>query len=222
MLHCIKRCGFLDLFVEEWLWTLCDFVGKVMFSSSLMFENFLTIEQRRIIAMHIVEASNRCGNGRLIRGAVQVLAQGWPCLGLTIRALARAVGKRLRIAPSTDTSPLFKQNAMARAACDPLWGTNEHFVSSMSHELRTPLRSQACCPLTLMLLCCIHRTQVIEELKSLVDNKRALSEQHTARSAHATMLLCFNHRTQLIEEPRSLSEHKQAVSTTYRTPCVRR
>ena len=35
-----------------------------MFSSSLLYGNFLTIEQRRLIAMRIVEESNRCVPGQ--------------------------------------------------------------------------------------------------------------------------------------------------------------
>ncbi|GAX76781.1 hypothetical protein CEUSTIGMA_g4227.t1 [Chlamydomonas eustigma] len=53
------KAGLTSLYVEEWLWTLGDFMGKVMFSSSLLYGNFLTIEQRRLIAMRIVEESNR-------------------------------------------------------------------------------------------------------------------------------------------------------------------
>ena len=44
---------------EEWLWGIGDFLGKVMFASSLLYGNFLTIEQRRLIAMRIVEEANR-------------------------------------------------------------------------------------------------------------------------------------------------------------------
>ena len=36
-----------------------DFIGKVMFSSSLLYGNFLTIEQRRLIAMRAVEEGNK-------------------------------------------------------------------------------------------------------------------------------------------------------------------
>ena len=32
-----------------------------MFSSSLMYGNFVTMEQRRLMAMRIVEEGNRCG-----------------------------------------------------------------------------------------------------------------------------------------------------------------
>lgn len=33
--------------------------GKVMFSSSLLYGNFLTLEQRKLVAMRIIEESNR-------------------------------------------------------------------------------------------------------------------------------------------------------------------
>ena len=36
-----------------------DFLGKVMFSSSLLYGNFITIEQRRLMAMHAVEEGNK-------------------------------------------------------------------------------------------------------------------------------------------------------------------
>ena len=49
----------VPLGVEEWLWTCADFLGKVAFSSSLLQGNFLTLEQRRLIAMRIVEEGNR-------------------------------------------------------------------------------------------------------------------------------------------------------------------
>lgn len=52
--------GLVDIRTEEWTWCACDFLGKVMFSSSLLHGNFLTIEQRRLIAMRIVEEGNRC------------------------------------------------------------------------------------------------------------------------------------------------------------------
>jgi len=49
----------IPLVTEEWMWTCFDFMGKVMFSSSLLQGNFLTIEQRRLITMRIVEEGNR-------------------------------------------------------------------------------------------------------------------------------------------------------------------
>jgi signal transduction histidine kinase len=53
------KLGIVDINTEEWMWTVFDFMGKVMFSSSLLQGNFLTIEQRRLIAMRIVEEGNR-------------------------------------------------------------------------------------------------------------------------------------------------------------------
>ncbi len=41
------------------LWGLVDFLGKVMFSSSLLQSNFITMEQRRVLAMKLVEESRR-------------------------------------------------------------------------------------------------------------------------------------------------------------------
>ncbi|GLC56046.1 hypothetical protein PLESTB_001058700 [Pleodorina starrii] len=55
----IVKLGLVDVHTEEWMWCVCDFLGKVMFSSSLLHGNFLTIEQRRLIAMRIVEEGNR-------------------------------------------------------------------------------------------------------------------------------------------------------------------
>ncbi|GFH12211.1 uncharacterized protein HaLaN_07851, partial [Haematococcus lacustris] len=55
----LVKGGFLTLNQEEWAWSVADFLGKVMFSSSLLQGNFLTIEQRRLIAMRIVEEGNR-------------------------------------------------------------------------------------------------------------------------------------------------------------------
>ncbi|GFR47594.1 hypothetical protein Agub_g9328 [Astrephomene gubernaculifera] len=55
----VVKLGLVDVYVEEWLWCVGDFLGKVMFSSSLLHGNFLTIEQRRLIAMRIVEEGNR-------------------------------------------------------------------------------------------------------------------------------------------------------------------
>ena len=46
---------------EELMWTLADFLGKVMFSSSLLYSNLLTIEERRRIAMRVIEETNRQG-----------------------------------------------------------------------------------------------------------------------------------------------------------------
>ncbi len=55
----VAKLNLVDVQTEEWLWCGCDFLGKVMFSSSLLHGNFLTIEQRRLIAMRIVEEGNR-------------------------------------------------------------------------------------------------------------------------------------------------------------------
>ncbi|PNW86121.1 hypothetical protein CHLRE_02g074150v5 [Chlamydomonas reinhardtii] len=55
----VVKMGLVDIRTEEWTWCACDFLGKVMFSSSLLHGNFLTIEQRRLIAMRIVEEGNR-------------------------------------------------------------------------------------------------------------------------------------------------------------------
>ncbi|KAG1671643.1 hypothetical protein FOA52_006874 [Chlamydomonas sp. UWO 241] len=54
-----SSCGLLSHSTEELLWTTCDFCGKVMFSSSLLYGNFLTLEQRKLVAMRIIEESNR-------------------------------------------------------------------------------------------------------------------------------------------------------------------
>ncbi|GAX76579.1 hypothetical protein CEUSTIGMA_g4025.t1 [Chlamydomonas eustigma] len=53
------KLGLVSIHTEEWLWTAGDFLGKVLFSSSLLYGNFLTMEQRRLIAMRMVEEGNR-------------------------------------------------------------------------------------------------------------------------------------------------------------------
>ncbi|MEW5298365.1 MAG: hypothetical protein WDW36_001497 [Sanguina aurantia] len=55
----LVKLGLVSVATEEWLWCVGDFLGKVMFSSSLLHGNFLTIEQRRLISMRIVEQGNR-------------------------------------------------------------------------------------------------------------------------------------------------------------------
>ena len=52
--------GVLTPFAEEWMWGVGDVIGKVAFSSSLVLSNFLTMDQRRLIAIHTVEQTNRC------------------------------------------------------------------------------------------------------------------------------------------------------------------
>mmetsp|Transcript_37013 Transcript_37013/g.109094 ORF Transcript_37013/g.109094 Transcript_37013/m.109094 type:complete len:615 (-) Transcript_37013:439-2283(-) len=51
--------GLLSPATEEAMWTVSDFCGKVMFSSSLLYGNFLTLEQRKLITMRVIEESNR-------------------------------------------------------------------------------------------------------------------------------------------------------------------
>eukprot|EP00798_Chlamydomonas_sp_ICE-L_P002518 gene2518-5470_t len=51
MLWCLTRLDFMDINTEEWAWTMADFLGKVLFSSSLLFGNFVTIEQRKILTI---------------------------------------------------------------------------------------------------------------------------------------------------------------------------
>lgn len=48
-----------DIQTEEWIWCWADFLGKVVFCSSLIQGNFLSVDQRKLIAMRIVEESNR-------------------------------------------------------------------------------------------------------------------------------------------------------------------
>ncbi|GAX76782.1 hypothetical protein CEUSTIGMA_g4228.t1 [Chlamydomonas eustigma] len=59
LLWLIVRTGLISFQVEEGLWTICDFLGKIMFSSSLLYGNFVTIEERRLVAMKAVEDGNR-------------------------------------------------------------------------------------------------------------------------------------------------------------------
>jgi len=42
------------------LWTCCDLGGKIIFSTSLLHSNFLTIDDRKMRAMREVIESNRC------------------------------------------------------------------------------------------------------------------------------------------------------------------
>lgn len=55
----VIKLGGVSLYTEEWLWTIADFLGKVTFSSSLLYGNFMTIEQRRLIVMRQMEQHNR-------------------------------------------------------------------------------------------------------------------------------------------------------------------
>ncbi|GAB4816203.1 hypothetical protein N2152v2_003249 [Parachlorella kessleri] len=48
-----------SLRTEEMLWSCCDLLGKIVFSSSLLHGNFMTIEHRRYMAMRVVEEANR-------------------------------------------------------------------------------------------------------------------------------------------------------------------
>lgn len=56
----LTKPRFVSISMEEWMWCVGDFLGKVMFSSSLLHSNFLSLEQRRMIAMRIIEEGNRC------------------------------------------------------------------------------------------------------------------------------------------------------------------
>jgi len=49
----------IDLVTEEILWSCADIGGKVFFSSTLLHSNFMTIENRRSLAMRIVEEANK-------------------------------------------------------------------------------------------------------------------------------------------------------------------
>lgn len=55
----VMKLGMCSTNTEEWVWTIMDFFGKAIFSSSLLQGNFLTMEQRRLIAMRVVEEGNR-------------------------------------------------------------------------------------------------------------------------------------------------------------------
>eukprot|EP00798_Chlamydomonas_sp_ICE-L_P011407 gene11407-12110_t len=60
VLWILLRLGVItNINTEEWLWTTGDLLGKCIFSSSLLFGNFVTIEQRRLVAMRVVEESSR-------------------------------------------------------------------------------------------------------------------------------------------------------------------
>lgn len=53
------KMGWLGIRSEEWLWCISDFLGKVVFSSSLLQGNFITADERRRIAMKAIEEANR-------------------------------------------------------------------------------------------------------------------------------------------------------------------
>ena len=55
----LVQLGWISLRTEEILWSIADISGKIFFSSSLLHGNFMTIDARRLMAMRIVEESNR-------------------------------------------------------------------------------------------------------------------------------------------------------------------
>lgn len=59
MIFLLAKFRLVSVRTEEWMWVCTDFLAKVVFSSSLLHGNFLTIESRRAITMRIVEEANR-------------------------------------------------------------------------------------------------------------------------------------------------------------------
>ena len=55
----MAKLRIVSLATEEVLWCLADFFGKIMFCSSLLHGNYITIEQRRLAAMRAIEEGNR-------------------------------------------------------------------------------------------------------------------------------------------------------------------
>lgn len=55
----LNQLNAVSLATEETLWSVADICGKIFFSSSLLHSNFMTIEQRRTLAMRVVEEANR-------------------------------------------------------------------------------------------------------------------------------------------------------------------
>ena len=84
----LSKFGLLDVATEEWVWCMSDLAGKIYFSSSLLYGNFLTIEQRRFISMRIVEESNRWG-----RRAGLVCVKGGAGLAKMLYICSKSAGK---------------------------------------------------------------------------------------------------------------------------------
>lgn len=55
----LVQLGWVSIQTEEILWSCADILGKIVFSSSLLHGNFMTIESRRLAAMRVVEEANR-------------------------------------------------------------------------------------------------------------------------------------------------------------------
>ncbi|PRW60699.1 hybrid sensor histidine kinase response regulator [Chlorella sorokiniana] len=55
----LVQLGWVDLYHEEVLWCVADTMGKIIFSSTLLHSNFMSIEHRRMMAMRVVEEANR-------------------------------------------------------------------------------------------------------------------------------------------------------------------
>lgn len=53
------QAGYVNYVQEEVMWTVADICGKVLFSCSLLHTNFMTIEDRRLAAMRVIEEANR-------------------------------------------------------------------------------------------------------------------------------------------------------------------
>ncbi len=118
------------------LWTSCDLLGKVMFSSTLLQGNFLSLEQRRLIAMRVIEEGNRlqvrvrggapCGPG--------LLPADQPPSGCAPKRHVRQQGCG---APCGCFSSCMRTQVIQELK--DLVEQKERFMSGMSHELRTPL-----------------------------------------------------------------------------------
>lgn len=55
----LVQMGYISYGTEELLWSVSDLAGKVLFSCSLLHTNFMSIEDRRLAAMRVVEEANR-------------------------------------------------------------------------------------------------------------------------------------------------------------------
>jgi hypothetical protein len=76
----------LPVSVTAVLWGVADVMGKIVFSSSLLHGNLMSLEQRRHLAMRIVEEGNRCAAANLLSLLPGTLLNwklraGWSILG---------------------------------------------------------------------------------------------------------------------------------------------
>ncbi|KAK9817243.1 hypothetical protein WJX72_011759 [[Myrmecia] bisecta] len=68
---CLSQMGVVRHPADEMLWCLSDFLGKVLLSTSLMHGNYVTMDQRRLLATKAVEEANRVAVIQELRDLVE-------------------------------------------------------------------------------------------------------------------------------------------------------